>query len=506
MNKATEKTTANYYKHNYDLNNLKIEIGNSFLENYTIEKMTLDYESNTHSQLNIVIKNNKENQNLYLALKNELRPEIKIVMIKDEIEKIFFTGQIENFSIGYHNSQGYEIKLIAFSTSKNLDRELKFRAYQNTKLTLKEIITNIMSTSPNIKVRLHNKLDTIQISKPIIQYNESDWDFIIRIASHAGFGVYPLPNGVICIGYNSGSNQEKDIYVKDHFWEIVKNEYGEIYYGLKSNNILLCGEEIIIYLNQNEKLYLHAFKGKIKLKDNQFESNVYMELESFNYEYISNKNIAGKVIEGTVESIFQENSIAKITVDLTEGLKKTVSFKLGFKSIPKISYSDIHGRFNFPYVTPYSQTNTGLFCTPEVNDRVAIYYPTEEESESYVMGAINNQGSGRFSDPTIRNFTITNSEEKLFHLYINNNYLNLENTETSIKTKDIINMISKNIISINSEKILELLSTENLILSSKEMKVNHKVKIETGDVINSKGASNNLEFSTISIKGNLKSS
>ena len=38
------------------------------------------------------------------------------------------------------------------------------------------------------------------------------------------------------------------------------------------------------------------------------------------------------------------------------------------------------------------------------------------------------------------------------------------------------------------------------------MKVNHKIKIETGDVINSKGASNNLEFSTISIKGNLKSS
>ena len=193
-------------------------------------------------------------------------------------------------------------------------------------------------------------------------------------------------------------------------------------------------------------------------------------------------------------------------VNLSEGLKKTAAIKSGFKSIPKKAYLDTKGRFNFPYATPYSQTNTGLFCTPEINDNVTVYYPTEEEIESYIMGVISNSGNGRFSDPTIRNFSIKGENKNIFHFYINSDYLSIDNTETVMRNKEMIDISSQNIIMINSEKSLELVSQEVLRISSKEMNVNHKTKTEVGDVISSKGSTNSLEFSTITINGNLKSS
>ena len=70
----------------------------------------------------------------------------------------------------------------------------------------------------------------------------------------------------------------------------------------------------------------------------------------------------------------------------------------------------------------------------------------------------------------------------------------------------MIDVSSQNAIMINSDKTLELVSQETLRISSKEMNVNHKTKTEIGDKITSKGSTNSLEFSTISIKGNIKSS
>lgn len=82
-------------------------------------------------------------------------------------------------------------------------------------------------------------------------------------------------------------------------------------------------------------------------------------------------------------------------------------------------------------MTSHSQTNTGLFCTPEINDRVFIHYPTE------------------------RNFSIKDKNKNIFHLYINNDYLSVDNAETVIRNKEMIDMSSQNIITISSDKILE---------------------------------------------------
>ena len=92
-----------------------------------------------------------------------------------------------------------------------------------------------------------------------------------------------------------------------------------------------------------------------------------------------------------------------MTLDLTEGL-----LKLGENGQ---SFEDKYaGKSYFPYVTPYSQTNTGFTPAPEVNDRVALYFPNGNETHAIVLGAVNNDGNGRFTDVANRNYHVGDSD------------------------------------------------------------------------------------------------
>ena len=90
-------------------------------------------------------------------------------------------------------------------------------------------------------------------------------------------------------------------------------------------------------------------------------------------------------------------------LDLTEGF-----LKLGENGQ---SFEDKYaGKSYFPYVTPYSQSNTGFTPAPEANDRVALYFPNGNETHAIVLGAVNNDGNGRFTDVANRNYHVGDSD------------------------------------------------------------------------------------------------
>ena len=126
----------------------------------------------------------------------------------------------------------------------------------------------------------------------------------------------------------------------------------------------------------------------------------YLASNDYEFPLIKNRNMMGRVIEGKVMEVSSEEGIAVMTLDLTSGLAKLTDRK-------SVAYPDKYaGTFNFPYMTPMSQTNTGFWPSPEPNDQVVLMIDDFNESLSYVQGAVNNPGNGRFSDPTVRNFTL----------------------------------------------------------------------------------------------------
>ena len=104
-----------------------------------------------------------------------------------------------------------------------------------------------------------------------------------------------------------------------------------------------------------------------------------------------------------VKERVKASDIAVMTLDLTEGL-----LKLGENGQ---SFEDKYaGKSYFPYVTPYSQSNTGFTPAPEINDRVALYFPNGNETHAIVLGAVNNDGNGRFTDVANRNYHVGDSD------------------------------------------------------------------------------------------------
>ena len=149
-----------------------------------------------------------------------------------------------------------------------------------------------------------------------------------------------------------------------------------------------------------------------------------------------------------------------MTLDLTEEL-----LKLGEKGQ---SFEDKYaGKSYFPYVTPYSQTNTGFTPAPEANDRVALYFPNWNETHAIVLGAVNNDGNGRFTNPDKRNFTLGNSQgganngKPMYDFTLNSE-------EFSISVGRVINMNSKGTVDISS------LSTSNITSTGADVNVSGK--------------------------------
>ena len=189
-----------------------------------------------------------------------------------------------------------------------------------------------------------------------------------------------------------------------------------------------------------------------------------------------------------VKEKVKTKDIAVMTLDLTEGL-----IDLGENGQ---SFEDKYaGKSYFPYVTPYSQSNTGFTPAPEVNDRVALYFPNGNETKAFVIGALNNDGNGRFTDVANRSYHVGDSD---FNMVLATNSLStsaassISQTASSIsESADSISESAGNIS--NSAKIyLETIRDEKIVTANNILQIaqeNMSIQSNGDTQINSDGVS-----------------
>ena len=192
-----------------------------------------------------------------------------------------------------------------------------------------------------------------------------------------------------------------------------------------------------------------------------------------------NENVKEKV---------KSKDIAVMTLDLTEGLMDLGENGQSFKD----KYA---GKSYFPYVTPYSQSNTGFTPAPEVNDRVALYFPNGNETKAFVIGALNNDGNGRFTDVANRNYHVGDSD---FNMVLATNSLStsaassISQTASSIsESADSISESAGNI-SNSAKNYSEMIEEEKMIVSKNISQIaqgNTNIQSNGNTEINSNGFS-----------------
>ena len=435
----------------YEGKNIGIILNKTKLENFVIQEFVLDENINEHQKLEIQLEmDDEQRKNLERIIeKEDVGIEIELANVDKDVKRKVFSGIVDYFEILDYGSYGCRILMKAFSKSVLFDRKnkKKYRVFQDRNLMFSDIIDEINKDYADKKLEIkYSDIAKKQIGSLIVQFDETDWEFLVRLASKLKTGMFVIEQGIILFGIvEMGEIKKENKYFSDY--SLVR-DYKNLYYKVQSNKVINLGDTVSISENavENEgndkdssgnKGSFSVLQNRIFLKDFILKSEfLATDMKSYHIFKKYNEKIKGCRIEANVERVFEDSGIAKMEVRFAEGLKKIVQERSNEESNDK-AYDD-YGikRFPLSYQTFYSQTNTGFFCTPEVNDTVEVYFPNEDERFAKVSWAINNKGNGRFSDYTKRNFQVNQSD---FNFILNLNSFEVKTAEKySVESPNIV--------------------------------------------------------------------
>ncbi|WP_314713460.1 phage baseplate assembly protein V [Leptotrichia wadei] len=370
-------------------------------------------------------------------------------------EKIFLNGVIKELQINETTAGALTVEITAISKSVLLDRIPRYRSFQDPTLTYLAIAEEINGNYGTNDGKIVNVGEDMQtVPRMTIQYNETDWEYLKRLASYTGQPLMAYSDKVF-VGFFKNMPAQTPNLKYSQFGKRTKEERTyfkitgtEVYpvatpIKLKTKN-RVSGEEV-----END---YYVLENKIYNEGNMLKCEYILGKQTdYFVDPIPHEKIRGAVIEARTVHIARTNEsksehgrtdgnsdnlegrtmgakplnkyiekaensqnenvkekvkasdIAVMTLNLTEGL-----LKLGENGQ---SFEDKYaGKSYFPYVTPYSKSNTGFTPAPEVNDRVALYFPNGNETHAIVLGAVNNDGNGRFTDVANRNYHVGDSD------------------------------------------------------------------------------------------------
>lgn len=240
--------------------------GDILIEPYKFQKITklkIVSELNEHSKLFISGIISDENADKYVE-EAEAQETINVSLKDDKGNTIIlFNGLLTKIGIKAKNDvRALEIE--ALSKTFLMDIRKVSGSYQDEKLTYREIF-NQKNNRYNDVVMIDNVTNQTKIDEFIVQYKETDWEFLKRLASY--FNVALVPECRMSgIKYSIGGSGEAIVYNIDEFNYSIEKGLKE--YSDKSANeaYRLDDLDLISYeieTNKLMKLYNQVnFKGK----------------------------------------------------------------------------------------------------------------------------------------------------------------------------------------------------------------------------------------------------
>ena len=454
-------------------------------------------------------------------------------------DKIFLNGIINDIKLSEIKTGSLVVEITCISKSIILDRIPRYRSFQDPSLTYSAIAEEINKNyGANGEKIISVGEDMKEVPRMTIQYNETDWEYLKRLASYTGQPVMPyydkvlvgfLKNQAVQTPNTTYSQYGKSKKNKRTMYKITGTEVYPVstpiklktrnraggeetendYYVIESKiynegNTLKCeytlGKQTDYFVDPipHEKIrgaVIEARTVHIARTDESKSEHGRTDGSSDNLE---GRTIGAKPLNKYIEKSENQNAnvkervkasdIAVMTLNLTEGL-----LKLGENGQ---SFEDKYaGKSYFPYVTPYSQSNTGFTPAPEANDRVALYFPNGNETHAIVLGAVNNDGNGRFTDVANRNYHVGDSD---FNMVLATNSLSTmaasSISQTASSISESANSISESAgnISNNAKIYLETIRDEKIVTANNILQIaqeNMSIQSNGDTQINSDGVS-----------------
>lgn len=306
-------------------------------------------------------------------------------------ETILFHGIVKNVNI--REEDGYrEIKMTLITGTWILDQERKSRSFQNIHMTYHEVVKKVLADTPYSGVLFGCK--DKEIGQPLIQYLETDFAFIKRLASHFHTSIIPdaiVGEAKLWFGPPADNTEvsfpeEEYTIGRDETWYQEAGRFNGLkrkeflYYQLRSSETYQIGNTSII-LGRKVKILSIYSEMKNGLLSTHYRLGSHGLLGT-GKKY--QEEIIGALIDGIVLDTRAEYVKVHLAIDTEQ---------------------DIFTAYEYPWMP---ETGSSLYCMPEIGERVSLSIGGMDEQQDVKVircNKINGKTASELTDPRKRYFT-----------------------------------------------------------------------------------------------------
>lgn len=460
---------------------IEIKLGDELLRKGDLRSLRIIKKINDHTKIYFteVLTDLKKDQYV------EMADEKTMIEVTTGIEKstILFKGMVTNVEVKMVHDV-YYLEVEGASFTFDMDVKLNTRSFQDKEMSYEDLVNQIIAEYPGADC-----IDTVtkraKLEKIVLQWHETDWELLKRLASHFNIGLIPehrADKPKFWFGIREGDekilshSEELNFSAKKkifHYRKASENYIEGIatndftYYTLQTETGLEIGDTVNFRGRELTvcECLLHINGANLK------QEYVLATPNGLKQNYIQNRDIAGISIGGNVLAVEKDHVRVHLEIDVAQDEAKA---------------------FWFPYTTFYSNDGgTGWYCMPEVGDYVKLYFPTAREEEGLVTSSVRKSGAegDKIDDPTVKYFRTKSGKELMF-----------SDQEIVITAKDgevLIRLDEENGIEILSKKHVNITAEKDLIINSKQ-----KVAINAGEEISMICKQSNIKMNGITdVKG-----
>ena len=314
------------------------------------------------------------------------------IIIRKGKDTVLFRGLITELSVE-ECAEAVTVIVRGATHTILLDRKKKTKPFHDINETIKGIIQSVAKGTKGAQTIIESRCEE-QIGQFIMQYEETDWEFIKRMASHCGQSVFP---DSVCdrpAFYIGKPTLLSEIEITDEIpytlsWHaqtqepLISNTSGMTYLVRLNDKCLKLGECIKF---KGSTLYVKALHMHMEqaVLNNDYEL---CTREGLDTSRSMNTKLVGREVTGIVEEVKRDN--VKVHIIAEDGCGNGEACW-------------------FPYSTVYaSSDDSGWYCMPEPEDKVRLRFPGGDEKNAYAVSAVSeyvpeNEKSDRMRDYSVR--------------------------------------------------------------------------------------------------------
>lgn len=360
-----------------------------------ITELIIERKVNEHAVLYLTGVIPEEKKDKYVE-KASTKDKIEVVQLAEgSTVRTLFKGIVSN--IGVKCVRGiYYIDIECLSYTYDMDIKRKCRSFQNNDMLYKDLVSKVVKEyKGDYKDCASNgsKLDEFTL-----QYNETDWQFIKRMASRFGAVLIPAVDSEGPKFWFGLPGEKTGNLTENHNFRVTKDV--SMYLELAENNIEGINDieftfyevESENYLDLGDKVNFHSInmlvvQSKASIKEGILYHHYILAPENaIKQKQIYNSQIIGASIEGKIIEAQSDNVKVHLDIDKEQSANEACWFR---------------------YATNYTaEGNSGWYCMPQVGDSIKLYIPSENEGGAVAKSSVRKCGQTceKTGDPGIKYF------------------------------------------------------------------------------------------------------